>query len=127
LLAGPHGRISAAKRLELLLDPDTFVEFDARLSSIDTLGFNDRKSYSERIKAHQEASGLVDAVRSGVGEIKGLPVSIAAMDFDFIGGSMGSVVGEKITRAIERGLERNIPVIVISTSGGARCKRASSR
>lgn len=117
---GAHGRIDSSHRLGYLLDPGSFEEHDAGLSSRDPLEFTDKKKYRDRVKEYQKASRLVDAVRSGVGAVDGITVSIAVMDFDFVGGSMGSVVGEKITRAIERGLERNIPVIVISTSGGAR-------
>jgi acetyl-CoA carboxylase carboxyl transferase subunit beta len=117
---GNHGRIDSKARLALLLDEGTFVEHDRGLSSVDPLGFSDRKRYRDRIKEYQKSSRLVDAVRCGVGAIDGMEVSIAVMDFDFVGGSMGSVVGEKVTRAIERGLERHIPVIIVSTSGGAR-------
>jgi len=115
-----HDTLSSLERIELLLDAGTFEEHDAGLSSVDPLGFKDRKTYRERIAATQAKSGLVDAVRAGIGNLNGRPVSIAVMDFEFVGGSMGSVVGEKITRAIERGLDRRLPVIVVSTSGGAR-------
>jgi acetyl-CoA carboxylase carboxyl transferase subunit beta len=104
----------------LVLDPASFQEFDTNLVSGDPLEFKDSKKYTDRIKAARTKSGLNDAVVSGLGSIDGKPVSISIMDFNFVGGSMGSVVGEKIARSIERALEKTIPLIIISASGGAR-------
>lgn len=121
---GHHYRISARKRLELLLDAGSFEEFDAGMVSVDFLEFKDSKSYQERIDATIAKGGSKDAVICGEGRIEGTPVQMAVFDFSFMGGSMGSVVGEKITRAIERGIERHTPVIVISASGGARMQES---
>ncbi|MGL4307745.1 acetyl-CoA carboxylase, carboxyltransferase subunit beta [Cetobacterium sp. SF1] len=109
--------MSAKERIELLIDENTFEEKDENITSCDPLNF---PGYAEKFQRAQEKTKMIEGVISGVGKINGILVSIAAMDFDFLGGSMGSVVGEKITRAIERGIELAIPVIVISTSGGAR-------
>ncbi|RME69073.1 MAG: acetyl-CoA carboxylase carboxyltransferase subunit beta [Verrucomicrobia bacterium] len=118
--SGYHFPISAPERIAKLVDPDTWEEFDRGLKSVDALGFVDSKPYSERLEKYEKATGLNDAVACGVGRIHGIEVSLAVMDFRFAGGSMGSVVGEKITRAIERAIERKIPCIVFSASGGAR-------
>jgi acetyl-CoA carboxylase carboxyl transferase subunit beta len=115
-----HFRITARKRLELLLDEGSFVEHDAGMVSVDFLNFKDSKSYQHRIDAAVAKGGSKDAVICGSGKVEGTPVQISVFDFSFMGGSMGSVVGEKITRAIERGIEQHTPVIVISASGGAR-------
>src|SRR5690606_8897304 len=104
--SGYHFPISADKRLEALLDEGSFQVMDADLSPVDALGFVDSRSYKDRIADYQKRTGLKDAVLSGMGQLGGLPVSVAVMDFRFIGASMGSVVGEKITRAIERGVEK---------------------
>lgn len=105
------------ERIKLLIDEGTFEEMDSNLVSKNPLEF---PGYSEKYGKAVEKNSTNDAVTSGIGEINGKKVSIAVMDFDFLGGSMGSVVGEKITRAIERGIEKKIPVIVVSASGGAR-------
>ena len=115
-----HFPLKARRRIELLIDDGTFEEFDAGLISGDPLEFTDSKPYTQRMAQAQEKTGEKDAVISGMGKLDGMPVSIAVMDFSFIGASMGSVVGEKITRAIERGLEKKCPVIVVCASGGAR-------
>ncbi len=115
-----HFSQSARERLVYLLDPESFREMDADLTPVDVLGFRGAANYSDRIKTYQQKTGLKDAVVSGTGRLENQPVSIAVMDFEFLGGSMGSVAGEKITRAIERGTEAGCPVIVISASGGAR-------
>jgi len=116
---GFHRRISADRYLELLLDPGTFAEIDADLRSSDPLGFRDLKAYTDRIRA-AEARGRNEAVITGSGRLDGIAVALAVMDFSFIGGSMGSVVGEKIARAGRMALERRIPLVVVSASGGAR-------
>ncbi len=114
---GNYFRLTAFERIELLIDKGTFLEEDITLSSKNILNF---PGYDEKIEIAREKSRMVDGVISGIGKMNGMEVSIAAMDFSFMGGSMGSVVGEKVTRALERGLERKIPVIVVSSSGGAR-------
>ncbi|WP_321530929.1 acetyl-CoA carboxylase, carboxyltransferase subunit beta [uncultured Desulfuromonas sp.] len=119
-----HFRISARARIDLVLDADSFVEMDAALESVDFLDFKDSKKYKDRIKASVTKAGGGDAVVCGEGTIDGLPVVVSVFDFSFMGGSMGSVVGEKITRAIEKGLETNTPVIVFSCSGGARMQES---
>ncbi len=115
-----HYRIGSLERLKLLFDKGEFVEYDEGLESTDPLEFTDTKSYAGRLKAAQEKMGMKDAIRVGEGLLAGRTVQIAAMDFGFIGGSMGAVVGEKVTRAAERSLERRMPLIVVSSSGGAR-------
>jgi acetyl-CoA carboxylase carboxyl transferase subunit beta len=119
-----HFRISARERIDLVLDEASFAEMDANMQSVDFLDFKDSKRYRDRIKATVKKSGGGDAVICGEGTINGLPVAVAVFDFSFMGGSMGSVVGEKITRVIERGLERRIPVLVFSASGGARMQES---
>ena len=121
---GHHYRISARKRLEILLDKGTWREFDAGVKSVDFLDFKDAKSYQERIDAAVAKGGSKDAVICVEGTIDGMGVQVACFDFAFMGGSMGSVVGEKITRSIERGLEKRQPVIIISASGGARMQES---
>ena len=115
-----HFPLSAPERIASLLDSGTFEEHDQKMRSTDPLKFKGIASYSEKLEQNRKKTDLEDAVVSGVGKMGGNLVSLAVMDFRFLGGSMGSVVGEKITRAIERGLELNIPVIVVSASGGAR-------
>ena len=118
--SGYHFPLSAPERVESLVDEDTFVEYDEELKSTDPLDFKGMASYKDKLVQNEAKSGLADAVISGVGKMGGRWVSLAVMDFRFLGGSMGSVVGEKITRAIERGLEFSMPVIIVSASGGAR-------
>jgi acetyl-CoA carboxylase carboxyl transferase subunit beta len=115
-----HFTQSARERIDMLIDPETFEEFDANMVSVDTLKFTGMASYSERLKTYQKKTGLKDAVLTGIGRIDDQPVSLAVMDFNFIAATMGSVVGEKLTRAVERATERRIPVIIVSASGGAR-------
>jgi acetyl-CoA carboxylase carboxyl transferase subunit beta len=115
-----HFTITAMARIESMLDEGTFEEFDKSLNSVDVLKFTGATSYIDRLKTYQVKTGLNDAVVSGLGKIEERPVSVAVMDFNFLGGSMGSVVGEKITRAIERGTKHKCPVIVVCASGGAR-------
>jgi acetyl-CoA carboxylase carboxyl transferase subunit beta len=122
---GHHFRLSAAARLGLLLDEGTFQERDAGLQSVDALGFVDQKPYPDRVAAAQLATGLRDAAVRGVGLLDGRAVSICVMDFGFMGGSMGAVVGEKVTRAAEDALAERIPLIVVSASGGARMQEGT--
>jgi len=121
---GHHYRISARKRLEALLDGGTWQEYDADVTSVDFLEFKDAKSYQDRIDAALAKGGSKDAVICVEGAIESLPVQVSCFDFSFMGGSMGSVVGEKITRSIERGLQKKQPVIIISASGGARMQES---
>ncbi|HEY5228725.1 MAG TPA: acetyl-CoA carboxylase, carboxyltransferase subunit beta [Opitutaceae bacterium] len=118
--SGHHFPIGARQRISKLLDEDSFKEMDAEIRSHDTLKFVDTQPYADRIKRYQRDSGLPEAVISGTGEIHGIPVSIAVMDFRFCGGAMGAAAGEKITRAIETALKKKIPCIIVSASGGAR-------
>jgi acetyl-CoA carboxylase carboxyl transferase subunit beta len=115
-----HFAQSARERLENLLDPDTFVEIDADLKSVDILRFQGMASYKDRLKKYQESTSLLDAVISGYGILDGYKVAIAVMDFGFLAATMGSVVGERITRAIEYGTAERCAVIIIAASGGAR-------
>jgi acetyl-CoA carboxylase carboxyl transferase subunit beta len=117
---GKHFRIDARTRLANLFDNGEYETFSDNLSSTDPLKFVDLKPYSERLKRAQEDTGLTDAVINGRGKLNGRPIIISAMEYSFIGGSMGSVVGEVITRAVELALESKEPLIIISASGGAR-------
>lgn len=115
-----HFRIRSKDYIDLIVDYGEVEEYDADLTATDPLGFKDSKKYPDRIKTSQKKVNLKDAIVAGIARIDGKEVSFAVMDFGFIGGSMGSVVGEKVARAIERSLERRIPLVIISTSGGAR-------
>jgi acetyl-CoA carboxylase carboxyl transferase subunit beta len=115
-----HFSQSAKERIESLLDPGSFVEMDASLHSVDSLRFQGMATYKDRLKKYQESTGLIDAVVSGYGTLEGIRVAIAVMDFAFLAATMGSVVGERITRAIEYATTERIPIIIISASGGAR-------
>jgi acetyl-CoA carboxylase carboxyl transferase subunit beta len=120
-----HFRIDAVARLNLLFDKGEWEEFDGGLVSTDPLAFFDSKAYTERLAAMQEATQLPDAVVSGRGSVDGRRVNICALELKFIGGSMGSVMGEKITRAIERSLADRDPLIIVSASGGARMQEGA--
>lgn len=115
-----HFRIPSKKYVQLLLDDGYLEEFDQTLKSSDPLEFKDSKRYPDRVKAAQQKTGRNDAVMAGLGKIDNIPISFCIMDFAFIGGSMGSVVGEKIARGIERSIERKIPLVIVSCTGGAR-------
>jgi len=115
-----HFRIPIQKYISLLLDGGRLEEYDMTLSSKDPLKFKDSKKYPDRLKQAQQKTGAVEAITAGMGEIGGIPVSFAIMNFEFIGGSMGSVVGEKIARAIERAIKHEAPLVIVSCSGGAR-------
>ncbi len=119
-----HVRIGSKEYFEILFDENEFTELDEALTSGDPLTFKDTKTYPQRIAASQEKTDLKDAVRSAVGKINGEDLVIACMDFSFIGGSMGSVVGEKISRAIDHSRKHKIPFLMISKSGGARMMEA---
>jgi acetyl-CoA carboxylase carboxyl transferase subunit beta len=120
-----HFRLDARARMAMLFDEGSYDEYDADLVSTDPLHFEDSKTYADRLAGMQKATGLSDALVSGAGALEGRRVHICAMELKFIGGSMGAVVGEKITRAIERGTERREPVIIISASGGARMQEGA--
>jgi acetyl-CoA carboxylase carboxyl transferase subunit beta len=122
---GHHFRLAADARLALLLDHGSFAERDAGLESEDPLGFVDQKTYPDRVAAAQLATGMRDAAVWGTGTVEGRPVAICVMDFGFMGGSMGAVVGEKVTRAAEHSLGERIPLIVVSASGGARMQEGT--
>lgn len=122
---GYHVRIGSAEYFEILFDDNKFKELDENLSSKDPLKFEDTKKYTDRLKQAQEKTKLKDAVRTAVGKSLGKDIVIAAMDFTFIGGSMGSVVGEKIARAIDYSIKKKIPFLMISKSGGARMMEAA--
>jgi acetyl-CoA carboxylase carboxyl transferase subunit beta len=115
-----HFFIVARERLASFLDPESFQELDKDLWPVDVLKFKGPTSYADSLKKYQELTGLPDAVISGVGSLEGQKISVGAMDFRFLAASMGAVVGEKITRTIERGTKENTPVIVFSAAGGAR-------
>jgi acetyl-CoA carboxylase carboxyl transferase subunit beta len=114
-----HFRINAAERLRMLFDAG-WTEYDPNLKSTDPLEFTDTKPYKARLKASMEQTGLKDAVIVASGAIEGIPTIVASMEYDFIGGSMGVVVGEKITRGIERAMDQRAPVVIVCASGGAR-------
>jgi len=116
---GHHFRVNATERLRMLFDGE-WEEHDANLVSTDPLQFTDTKPYAARLKASAKATGLKDAVICATGRIGGVETVVASMEYGFIGGSMGVVVGEKIARAVERALERRIPLVIVSSSGGAR-------
>lgn len=122
---GHHNGIDAKEYFSFLFDGGQYTELDANLVSADPLKFVDTKAYSDRLKATRAKTGLTDALTSGTGNLDGMPVTIAAMNFKFIGGSMGSVVGEKIARAIDHARLNKQPFIMISKSGGARMMEAA--
>ena len=118
---GHHFRdISARERIHSLVETCSFEEMDADLESVDALGFTGVASYKDKLQSYQKKTGLRDAVITGIGTIHTQPVGLGVMDFSFLGGSMGSVVGEKLTRMIEAATNKQLPVVIISTSGGAR-------
>ncbi|MEW6061485.1 MAG: acetyl-CoA carboxylase, carboxyltransferase subunit beta, partial [Bacteroidota bacterium] len=122
---GYHFRIGSREYFSIVLDEKTFKEYDAKMTSKDPLNFVDTKKYKDRIKETIKKTGLYDAIRYGTGKINNREVVIACMDFAFIGGSMGSVVGEKIARAIDKAMKLKAPLIIISASGGARMMEAA--
>ncbi|MFC1668716.1 acetyl-CoA carboxylase, carboxyltransferase subunit beta [Chlamydiota bacterium] len=122
---GYHGILSAWERIEFLTDPDSFKEIDHNIEAVDILEFFDTKAYKDRIKAAVEKTGLNEAIVTGTARINDFEVALGVMDFRFIGGSMGSVVGEKVTRLIELAIEKMIPLIIVSSSGGARMQEST--
>jgi acetyl-CoA carboxylase carboxyl transferase subunit beta len=122
---GYHKRIGSHEYFEILFDNNEFLEINENMTSGDPLNFTDTKKYTERVAETMKKTGLKDAVRTAAGKIEGNEAMIACMDFEFIGGSMGSVVGEKIARAIDFSIEHKVPFIMISKSGGARMMEAA--
>jgi acetyl-CoA carboxylase carboxyl transferase subunit beta len=122
---GFHNHLDARARLAVLFDDGAYEERDPRLTSTDPLHFKDSRTYTERLATMQEATSLSDALISATGKLEGRPVNICAMELKFIGGSMGAVVGEKITRAIERSMEQRTPLVIVSASGGARMQEGA--
>jgi acetyl-CoA carboxylase carboxyl transferase subunit beta len=120
-----HFRLSAPQRLKLLFDQGEYEVFDHNLYPCDPLDFEDSKKYADRLKENQEKTQLPDAVINARGRLEGIEVIISALDFRFMGGSMGSVVGEKVTRALERAYETSRPIIIVSCSGGARMQEGA--
>lgn len=120
-----HYKINARKRIHQLVDEDSFEELFTNIKPTDPLGFFDTESYADRINKAQAKTGLNDAVITGLGEICGHKIAIAVMDFEFMGGSMGSVVGEKVTRIMEKALELKIPMLAVTSSGGARMQESA--
>jgi acetyl-CoA carboxylase carboxyl transferase subunit beta len=120
-----HFRIGSQEYFNILFDEGTFKEFDRKVTSVDVLDFVDTKKYGERLQDTMKKTGLYDAIRNGTGKINGIPAVISAMDFAFIGGSMGAVLGEKIARAVNKAIKTKSPYIIISKSGGARMMEAA--
>lgn len=121
---GYHVRIGSAEYFNILFDDNKFKELNSKITSKDPLKFSDKKKYTDRLEAAYKKTNLKDAVRTAVGKSKGKDLVVACMDFSFIGGSMGSVVGEKIARAADYALKKKIPIMIISKSGGARMMEA---
>ncbi|MCX7869346.1 MAG: acetyl-CoA carboxylase, carboxyltransferase subunit beta, partial [Terrimicrobiaceae bacterium] len=117
---GHHFAMTASERIGLLADAESFEEMDAGLEPLDTLEFRGVASYKERLEAYRKSTGLRDAVITGLAKIEGIPLGLAVMDFHFLAATMGSVVGEKITRLVERCTASRLPVVIVSASGGAR-------
>jgi len=117
---GHHSRIDSSERISLLADPGSFELLDAELAPTDPLAFKDRRSYADRLRDSQRATGLRDAVVTGLCRLEGHPLALGVMDFRFMGGSMGSVVGEKLTRLIETATASRLPLLIVCASGGAR-------
>ena len=115
-----HFNLGSRERIESLLDPESFEEHDASMASVDPLGFKGVTTYADRLQSYKQKTGLVDAVTTGAGKINGRLVGLGVMDFNFLAATMGSVVGEKITRIIEFSTKNNLPVILVCASGGAR-------
>jgi acetyl-CoA carboxylase carboxyl transferase subunit beta len=119
-----HFRIRGSDYIHLLLDAKSFHETESNLTSIDFLEFRDTKRYSDRLKEARRKTGLTEAIQTGLGTIGNIPIVLCVMDFSFIGGSMGSVVGEKVARAVDLADEKQLPLIIISASGGARMQES---
>tara|TARA_B100000700_G_scaffold192326_1_gene211824 strand:+ start:649 stop:1575 length:927 start_codon:yes stop_codon:yes gene_type:complete len=117
---GHHNRIDSNERIRLIADANTYKSINNHLTPIDPLGFKDRRAYADRLRESQASTGLKDGVITGICEVDSIPMALAVMDFRFMGGSMGSVVGEKITRLIEYSTKEKLPLLIVCASGGAR-------
>ena len=117
---GHHNRIDSQERIRLITDPNTFKSINDHLTPVDPLGFKDRRAYADRLRESQASTGLKDGVITGICEVDSIPMALAVMDFRFMGGSMGSVVGEKITRLVEHSTKKKLPLLIVCASGGAR-------
>ncbi len=117
---GHHNRIDSEERIRLITDPNTFKSINNHLTPVDPLGFKDRRAYADRLRESQANTGLKDGVLTGTCKVNSIPMGLGVMDFRFMGGSMGSVVGEKITRLIEHSTKENLPLLIVCASGGAR-------
>ena len=120
-----HFRVGAQERIDMVVDPGSFEEIDQSVAPRDILNFTDKKSYAKRLADEQKKTGAKDGLRAGRAFIKGRPVMLAVMDFEFMAGSMGAVVGEKITRAIEKAAQENLPLVMFCCSGGARMQEST--
>lgn len=120
-----HFKMSAEERIALMVDEGTFVEMDANIEPLDPLNFVDKEAYAQKLKSSREETGLTEAVITGTGEISGIKTGFGAMDFAFMGGSMGSVVGEKVTRLAEHCVKESLPLVMSCTSGGARMQEST--
>ncbi len=117
---GHHNRINCQERIKLLVDEGSFKPLNKNLSPLDPLGFKDRRAYADRLRESQASTGMKDGVMTGLCQVEDIPLALAVMDFRFMGGSMGSVVGEKITRLVEKATSEKLPLLIICASGGAR-------
>jgi len=117
---GHHNRIDSGERIKLIADEGSFIPMDTNISPTDPLGFKDRRAYADRLRESQASTGMKDGVVTGICDVEAIPIALAVMDFRFMGGSMGSVVGEKITRIIERATSEKLPLLIVCASGGAR-------
>ena len=117
---GHHNRIDSKERIRLIADPNSFNPLDSDLSPMDPLAFKDRRAYADRLRESQSSTGMKDGVITGLCKVENIQIALAVMDFRFMGGSMGSVVGEKITRLIEKSTAQKIPLLIVCASGGAR-------
>lgn len=122
---GYHLEMSSTERIELLIDPNTWQPMDENILPCDVLEFVDEQAYKDRLEDNQARTGLTDAVQTGIGELNGTLVALGVMDFQFMGGSMGSVVGEKLTRLIEYATQQSLPLIIVCASGGARMQEGT--
>nr|YP_009258523.1 beta subunit of acetyl-CoA carboxylase carboxytransferase [Netrium digitus]ANI25459.1 beta subunit of acetyl-CoA carboxylase carboxytransferase [Netrium digitus] len=122
---GYHLEMSSTDRIDLLIDPDTWEPMNEDMVSCDVLDFVDKQSYKNRLEDNQIRTGLTDAVQTGIGELNGIPIALGVMDFQFMGGSMGSVVGEKLTRLIEYASKEQLPLVIVCASGGARMQEGT--
>nr|YP_010933357.1 beta subunit of acetyl-CoA carboxylase carboxytransferase [Streptosarcina arenaria]YP_010933456.1 beta subunit of acetyl-CoA carboxylase carboxytransferase [Streptosarcina costaricana]WKT08838.1 beta subunit of acetyl-CoA carboxylase carboxytransferase [Streptosarcina arenaria]WKT08939.1 beta subunit of acetyl-CoA carboxylase carboxytransferase [Streptosarcina costaricana] len=122
---GSHLQMNSTERIEMLTDPGTWRPLDEDMTSCDVLGFVDQENYADRLEDNQARTGLTDAVQTGTAQLHGTPVALGVMDFQFMGGSMGSVVGEKLTRLIEHAIHQSLPLIIVCASGGARMQEGT--